>query len=693
MTYLFRIQIKGFKNPEVWRQIEVPAHYSFSQFHEVITIVFSEGQNNSRFSFSPHGKGSKPQIIFTEFPFNDSLPAKATLLLTVFKRQGQTYIYFPDFDEKWMHTIVLEEITSKVIPYADCLAGEGAYPPDTCENIEDYEDMKQALSDKNHPQHKSVQEWLELDENETWDEKYSFDISNVNERLKYTGSNTQLFRNYIVIKHDTFDEKYDLHPSLWKTIDKKNEQFQKGKNKIRVFQDMEKLVQEYPHIPHFKNMLAILYAEYGEKKRFLTMEQQIMKEYPDYILARCNLAIWQTENNRCAKAFTYLGKKFDLSELYPGRNGHFTEIEIYNYHYAVFRYLLKIKNTEDAQQHLDFLEYLFPKRMDERLHIELTLVRMEKMTEEIKDQKMVKVIPEEIVPTNKEPNFENPEINLLYEQDANIKREIFHRIIELPRESVIKDLEKILIDSIARFDYFRKNTQIEVPDAPIHALNLLAAMKAEETLDTLFSVFRQDSSYYDFWYGDMLTEDFWRFTYMIGQNRLDRLKDFVLEPNRYTFVRTMVSDALMQIAFHQQERKEEVLEWYEDVIQYMLDHRNDTQVFESRVYISWLEDMLKVAGKEQLPVILRLYDESLLEKQDRFSLHEIKKWLVSPTSNFKIYDIYTSIDQYYDSWQRWANKDDKFDTPTPFISEPEVGRNDPCPCGSGKKYKKCCGAG
>jgi len=24
---------------------------------------------------------------------------------------------------------------------------------------------------------------------------------------------------------------------------------------------------------------------------------------------------------------------------------------------------------------------------------------------------------------------------------------------------------------------------------------------------------------------------------------------------------------------------------------------------------------------------------------------------------------------------------------------PEVGRNDPCPCGSGKKYKKCCGAG
>ncbi len=25
-------------------------------------------------------------------------------------------------------------------------------------------------------------------------------------------------------------------------------------------------------------------------------------------------------------------------------------------------------------------------------------------------------------------------------------------------------------------------------------------------------------------------------------------------------------------------------------------------------------------------------------------------------------------------------------------STAKVGRNDPCPCGSGKKYKKCCGA-
>ena len=28
----------------------------------------------------------------------------------------------------------------------------------------------------------------------------------------------------------------------------------------------------------------------------------------------------------------------------------------------------------------------------------------------------------------------------------------------------------------------------------------------------------------------------------------------------------------------------------------------------------------------------------------------------------------------------------------PVVAAKKVGRNDPCPCGSGKKYKKCCGA-
>ena len=43
-----------------------------------------------------------------------------------------------------------------------------------------------------------------------------------------------------------------------------------------------------------------------------------------------------------------------------------------------------------------------------------------------------------------------------------------------------------------------------------------------------------------------------------------------------------------------------------------------------------------------------------------------------------------------DNGQVIANEDSKVDR-TIRNDEPKVGRNDPCPCGSGKKYKNCCG--
>lgn len=42
---------------------------------------------------------------------------------------------------------------------------------------------------------------------------------------------------------------------------------------------------------------------------------------------------------------------------------------------------------------------------------------------------------------------------------------------------------------------------------------------------------------------------------------------------------------------------------------------------------------------------------------------------------------------------RWFFVDGKAPKTLQFVRQgPKVGRNDPCACGSGKKYKKCCGA-
>ena len=49
------------------------------------------------------------------------------------------------------------------------------------------------------------------------------------------------------------------------------------------------------------------------------------------------------------------------------------------------------------------------------------------------------------------------------------------------------------------------------------------------------------------------------------------------------------------------------------------------------------------------------------------------------------------ISSFEKSGGRWYFKDARMVNNPQKRDSPKVGRNDPCPCGSGKKYKKCCG--
>ena len=40
---------------------------------------------------------------------------------------------------------------------------------------------------------------------------------------------------------------------------------------------------------------------------------------------------------------------------------------------------------------------------------------------------------------------------------------------------------------------------------------------------------------------------------------------------------------------------------------------------------------------------------------------------------------------------KWLYVEGQMASGPPIRKEPKIGRNEPCPCGSGKKYKKCCG--
>jgi uncharacterized protein len=58
-------------------------------------------------------------------------------------------------------------------------------------------------------------------------------------------------------------------------------------------------------------------------------------------------------------------------------------------------------------------------------------------------------------------------------------------------------------------------------------------------------------------------------------------------------------------------------------------------------------------------------------------------------SEQRLNDFADAIWAVYDLRELWRQIGPRVET---VHADPKVGRNDPCPCGSGKKYKKCCGA-
>ena len=64
-------------------------------------------------------------------------------------------------------------------------------------------------------------------------------------------------------------------------------------------------------------------------------------------------------------------------------------------------------------------------------------------------------------------------------------------------------------------------------------------------------------------------------------------------------------------------------------------------------------------------------------------------------ASFKLYDqqrVHHELAQFRREQGRWMCAGGQTNPKPPSAEVQKVGRNDPCPCGSGKKYKKCCGA-
>jgi hypothetical protein len=73
-------------------------------------------------------------------------------------------------------------------------------------------------------------------------------------------------------------------------------------------------------------------------------------------------------------------------------------------------------------------------------------------------------------------------------------------------------------------------------------------------------------------------------------------------------------------------------------------------------------------------------------KQEGPDLSALEDLFDSPGDYEELTEDFDETDEYEGS-QENIDETDEYE---PSKTLPKVGRNEPCPCGSGKKYKKCC---
>jgi uncharacterized protein len=76
------------------------------------------------------------------------------------------------------------------------------------------------------------------------------------------------------------------------------------------------------------------------------------------------------------------------------------------------------------------------------------------------------------------------------------------------------------------------------------------------------------------------------------------------------------------------------------------------------------------------------HDENLAMRPEPLGPEQREKLIESMASGLVV---------AYRYFRRHAKPDATTHEPAPRLTTSKIGRNDPCPCGSGKKYKRCCG--
>lgn len=261
-------------------------------------------------------------------------------------------------------------------------------------------------------------------------------------------------------------------------------------------------------------------------------------------------------------------------------------------------------------------------------------------------------------------------------------------------ETLIRNSEYMIPRLLSLMEDVRDNYQTyidEISMLPIYSSFLLAQLRVKEFFPIFMDIAKLPGEITFDLYGDAVTEDFHRIMASVYDGRMDHIYSIIEDPKVNSFVREKGIGALVILVLEDELERDDVIEYLK---RYLVERGEEDDPEVISAVVVGLRDLYPEESMEEIKwafendlvsSFMMSFDrvQAQLRKEKLEALEEIK--------SRKHYQLMGSAIKEMSGWACFQSARPTKKLKPTGKGEPKIPRNKPCPCGSGKKYKKCCG--
>ena len=268
-----------------------------------------------------------------------------------------------------------------------------------------------------------------------------------------------------------------------------------------------------------------------------------------------------------------------------------------------------------------------------------------------------------------------------------------------PRQAVeeaIANQERIIPELLSIIEDATLNVQELVHRerymAHIYAMYLLAQFREARAYPLIADFFSIPGEITMDLAGGVVTEDLSRILASVSHGDTSLMEQLVENEEANEYVRNAALNGMLTLVAREQMSREEMVSYCQSLFRGKLERKH------SHIWDGLVSCCTDLYPEEVLEDIEQAFEDGLVDEmfigldEVRENLARDKKWVLEDLRNNR---RRTFIKDTVEEMEWWACFRSSKPRRLPRLRTKQtkkVGRNEPCPCGSGKKYKRCCGS-